>query len=478
MYGHPRRHFDESSRLSRATHGRRIVRTVLDVLLLLFICAFCAGVAAASAPFVRLFRAQGQLQKTNAMLQSRQYAPALFTLNQLEPRVSFYLPLLQDVRTQIIRCHLGLGRLDIAEQRAKSMLLSPPEPLQRQPPPGHLDAFWPFAGATADWFCSRVLTSLGAGQTGWAGWSGYQTIVAELDATGQRDLLMSLSERIESQYPDNPIVVRIGRPAPDQRPAPDALAAAEPQPSPAHEPAVATKPTPSPAPIPVVASSPAAVPVPAASAPPAPAPKPDTPVRNWGIVCTSDVYASNQRGERRIHLAPGTLVDIAAIRTLWSNTWAQCSFDDGGITIGGMLIPLDDLEVRDGPLGNARPREKELRVQRIKIARELAALRARGNGEGAPDVPAGPARQKFDAFCREVDAAKARMERATGAERMKLIDQLHKMKFEEVRLESAMKAETARSAVAAPAGAAAPGSRMAQLEAQLAATDRDLEAFR
>ena len=459
---------------------RHVNRHIRNALLVLGLLLFLGLVAIVAAPFVEIHRFQTILAQTDALLATGQPTEALRLLAPMEAAVSFHPASLQEFHCQTIRCYVRTDRLTDAARTARWMLEMPaPVPGPARRPRSAIEI--PDAIASdADWLCDRILSALVRDANAWDPWAGYKAFMGEISAHGDQAVLMEWADRLDREHPGNPIVrhVQLGG-------APRTVAATveppRPPPTLARPPRreIASAP---PIPAPVSTSSPPPVSLPVPPPPPtaSSAAGSERPAAHWGVVSQAQVPVYNRRGDRTMRLAAGTLVDIQAIETISQEQWADCAFTDGGISISGMLVRLADLEVRAGPLADADPKEKDLRVRRIKLAMQIAKLKEETvwSGDGEDGVSYRTARERYDSFWKETEELKRQMDRESGARRMQIIDKLRKMKAEEVplrqQLEAATKALEAARRKTAPSDA---NPELSKLEQELQSVERDLGRF-
>jgi hypothetical protein len=264
-------------------------------------------------------------------------------------------------------------------------------------------------------------------------WSGYETLLAELITLRDAPMIETLAADLTQRFPRSPVAIyatsakaevdAIRVPASSQD-NPDANKAA---PSTVAESTAPETNTPAPAPTDVeAASQPEAPPPPAQPA-------------SWGIVTNARSLAINpQTGQPIRQLKAGDVLVIEG----------TCSFHNVSALTGTLILNNrnvpdlafrgGDLEIHQGQFDRVPPAEVALRSRLAQISIEEAALGGPVAEETGPATAEEKAyRQSMErmaAFQKDSQALQVKLEKATGNERMAILDKLRLMKYQEQAL--------------------------------------------
>ena len=230
------------------------------------------------------------------------------------------------------------------------------------------------------------------------------------------------------------------------------------------------------------------VPAPDPLGPPASAAKPVSAVvgsrdkrpERWGVVQepTAKIYDLNGKFLRRIDVGSCVeFVDVVRSRDGRQLGRARIMPNRSGREI---LVPLDALDIAEGPFADASQTERTLRIRRARVLGQImendTARASRLNPANPNMRPYSSIRKKYRAFWQEVEQLKAA---AKGPNRVEALDKLREMKGEDIRLGNAYRKAKASYETWErdhPESLAAD-SRMATLQKQIAEIDQQLRGL-
>ncbi len=330
-----------------------------------------------------------------------------------------------------VRCLIRTGQFEAAKEVAEALHLDADEPVL--PNPLNTLAANPLA-----WLQKFGVSMVASYFNGFfpierpTEWSGYETLLAELITLRDAPTLEILASDLAQRFPRSPVAIYANSAKAEVDPIrfptssqdnPDATKTA---PAPGAESAAPETNTPEPAP--------ATTDVEAASQPEAP-PPPVQPA-SWGIVTNARSLAINpQTGQPIRQLKAGDVLVIEG----------TCSFHNVSALTGTLILNNrnvpdlafrgEDLEIHQGPFDSVPPAEVALRSRLAQINIEEAALGGPIPEETGPVTTEEKAyRQCMDrmaAFQKDSQSLQAKLEKATGNERMAILDKLRLMKYQE-----------------------------------------------
>ena len=317
-----------------------------------------------------------------------------------------------------VRCLARLGRLEQAGAIAESMRGECDSPV---PPPEWarlpVDPLGWLHQATLS-LVSRVMGGLFPPTLN-NPWAGYEAIIEELDAVENADALNRLADDLRARFPQSLIALKAAR---ARRPPPTPSRTAEPVRPDAPPNRAATAPAP--------IHPPTAVPD---------AGEPPPPSASWGIVTNTGAVAFHpQTGQPIRELKPGDVLAIEGAVLLRNEPVLTGVLILNNRTIPEIAFRAEDLEIRPGSFNTVPPQEVALRSRLAEIAVEESRLSLRLNREKTPATPEETAyreaQARFDSFQAEVASLTGQMDKKTGAERMRILDRLRTMKYQEQTL--------------------------------------------
>jgi len=157
-----------------------------------------------------------------------------------------------------------------------------------------------------------------------------------------------------------------------------------------------------------------------------------------GVVKTASARAYDSTGstiEDGVEL--GTFLEISSFKANRTDMLAVSSFSRSDSVISGILIPLNDIEIDTRQLSSLSDDDKSALKQRAillssidKLGSEQAALKAKLNPHADEYAKATAA---YNAYFKKSANLAARRESASGDERMKIEDELRKLRAEGAR---------------------------------------------
>ncbi len=252
-------------------------------------------------------------------------------------------------------------------------------------------------------------------------WAGYGTLLDELVATRNAEGLNALADNLITRFPRSSIAVLANSAKGELQP--DAPPDSAPHPSappPAETPESG---------ISSILESASSDPEPALSAPPP----------SWGIVTNAGAMALNPENGKPIR--PLKIGDVLAIEGRFPLP-DRVAFT-GTLILNNRNVPdlaflASDLEIRNGAFATVSPHEVALRSRLAEIQAEEAMLLPKVTRElanlGPEQTAYRQAQAALDAFQREASALNTQAEKATGPERMAILDKLRLMKYRQQTL--------------------------------------------
>ncbi len=163
--------------------------------------------------------------------------------------------------------------------------------------------------------------------------------------------------------------------------------------------------------------------------------------RMWGVVRGLDASVFDRTGAAVAQLDPGTVVEIAAIRTSATDRVAICRLKGKTVSGNVALIRIDDLAVRTGTFTNANSDLVSLLIRQAVLAGEIETQSqtvAQSGASGNPHAAAyRKARDTLRDFLKTARSLKGKFDSSQGSERAQLMDRLRLMKQEEVQVQQA-----------------------------------------
>lgn len=203
----------------------------------------------------------------------------------------------------------------------------------------------------------------------------------------------------------------------------------------------------------------------------------------WGVVRGIDAYVFDRTGAAVAPADPGTVVEIAAVRTSATDRVAICRFRGRTEPAGLMLMRLDDLAVRSGAFTRADSDLVSLLVRQAVLTGEIGMQKERVAENGSTGNPhAANYRKTRDAlreFLKKAQTLKGRFDASRGSERAELVDRLRMMKQEEVQLSQQFTEAKARFDqwnTTHASGGDEP-AEIKQMKAELAKIESDIKQF-
>lgn len=160
--------------------------------------------------------------------------------------------------------------------------------------------------------------------------------------------------------------------------------------------------------------------------------------RMWGVVHGLNTDIFDKTGAAITQADPGTIVEIASVRTSSTDRVAICRIKGRPETDNFSLIRADNLTIRNGTLNSANEALVNLLMRHSILASEIEM-----QTQPSPDrdTSANPhtaayrqAREKLKTFLRTAQDLKSKFDGSQGAERAQLVDRLRLMKQDEVLL--------------------------------------------
>jgi len=207
---------------------------------------------------------------------------------------------------------------------------------------------------------------------------------------------------------------------------------------------------------------------------------------HWAVVRTVDARAYNRAGKYLRAIPPGTLVDVLDIRDTRVGQLIVCKVLYQGAEVNDVVLMAKDLELRPGALASANPKEKDLRVLQAQV---LGQIRDRESDLLEAASKNNPyyaeykrIQEEYLTFARKAEELTKQRDAATGADKMRIADELRAMKGDDIRLGQTYKAAKQKyqdwkkqNASRASAGTSDP--QMAALRAKLAEIENELRNF-
>lgn len=256
-------------------------------------------------------------------------------------------------------------------------------------------------------------------------WAGYDMMIAELVAVRDEKTLNALADSLNTRFPQSSIAYSANSAKIELQPAEAGLSTntVTPGSSPSEN-------TPLP-PADETASATSAV-----EALPA---EPERPPPSWGIVTNAGAVALNPKTGQLIR--PLKIGDVLAIEG--TCTVQNVSALTGTLILENRNVPDlafqgKNLEIRTGDISRVSSEKIALLSRLAEVQAEEALLQPKAAQELAglspEELAYRKAQSKMDAFQRDVNGLNTKLEKATGAERMKTLDQLRLMKYQEQAL--------------------------------------------
>lgn len=158
----------------------------------------------------------------------------------------------------------------------------------------------------------------------------------------------------------------------------------------------------------------------------------------WAVVTNDAAAVYDSSGNLAQELAPGTLVEVACVRTNQTETLAICRYDTKPASMGIAVIRARDLMIRKGSLDSANADLLTLVRKQAQLEMEIRTMRAALASDAAKRNPHSEeynrARQACVEFNRNAKELRNKRDSSQGAARMELMDKLRSMKEEEVQL--------------------------------------------
>jgi hypothetical protein len=155
----------------------------------------------------------------------------------------------------------------------------------------------------------------------------------------------------------------------------------------------------------------------------------------WAVVKNDTAAVYDSSGNLTQELGPGSLVQVAAVRTNQSESLAVCRYDTMPASLSVALIRTRDLALRNGSLNAAKPDLVSLLVKEARLEMEIRAARASIASDLARRNPHtesfNKARSDCLAFNERAKAMRTKAESCQGSARMEVMDKLRSMKEEE-----------------------------------------------
>jgi len=163
----------------------------------------------------------------------------------------------------------------------------------------------------------------------------------------------------------------------------------------------------------------------------------------WAVVKCARVPVYSEAGKFLHRIDPGTLVDVSEIRQAKTGELAVCRTVNQANRV---LIFTRELDLQPGALQEAEREEVQLLVDRAKAAARIQTLREEASRGVRRDNPYAAqyetAQQRYQDFWNRARELQEGRDNSSGAARMKVIDELRRMKGEDVRVGKAY--ETAK----------------------------------
>ncbi len=288
-------------------------------------------------------------------------------------------------------------------------------------------------------------------------WAGYDALIDELTDVEDRTALNALANQLLARFPHSLIALKAAKSRAELNPSPS------PDPTGPAPAAPALPPTPSA----VTADAPPVIERPIPSSPdPEPPPFP----ASWGIVTNSRAVAFNAlTGQPVRELKPGDVLAIEGTGRIREEPALTGTLILNNRNIPDLLFRADVLEIRNGSFQSVSPQEVALRSRLAEIAFQENGFRLRLNREKEAYTPEEKAfrevQTRFDAFQAEVKNLTAQLDQKTGADRMRILERLRAMKYQEQTLLRALKER--KQAVEKTGGRSGPSGFARDLEALL-----------
>ncbi|MFO7871619.1 MAG: hypothetical protein R6V03_09340 [Kiritimatiellia bacterium] len=325
---------------------------------------------------------------------------SLRVLREVKPRSAPYPLLASRVCMGEIQSNLELDRYRAAVRAAEQLRLHDFRPADNS------QGIWSAVAAAGDSLANAVLKTGDTAPT--PDWSGYITIVDYLYSSGSYDELNDVARTILAVDPDNPIGRNAlksvaGGLAHEGMDSGTGIREAPPS-----ETADSTSPQES-------------------DGKTAPTQK-RRKVENWGIVRLRRAEARDTSGTVAGTVPLGTLVDIYDVQTIRNTKYALCDAVYEGDQVCDILIAVDDLHVRPGPLAGTTAVEKKLRIELAGLLFELQKESRKQNNANPHADQYRRAKKEYDEFWAKVKTLQKKRDNSTGAEHMRCADQLRMMK--------------------------------------------------
>jgi hypothetical protein len=326
-----------------------------------------------------------------------------------------------------IRCLVRSGQADAARGVAEMMRLTDDDPVMRRPLGDLLQRPLP-------WLQSAGLSLVSNFTTGFFPierpglWSGYETLFAELVAVRDAATLETLANELARQFPRSPIAIYANSARAEVTPGPSPLSALT-RPEPVSFSPVSTQPDD------LSPSSPPAE-QPAAPEPePEPVPPPPPPAA-WGIVTNARAMAYNPENGKPIRqLKAGDVFVIEGSVSSASGPLLTGTLILNNRNVPDLAFQSGDLEIRKGVFNSVPLAEVALRSRLAEIATEEAALADQAAAEldslTSEEKAYRLSVERMENFQKESQDLQAKMAKASGNERIAILDRLRQMKYQE-----------------------------------------------
>jgi hypothetical protein len=208
--------------------------------------------------------------------------------------------------------------------------------------------------------------------------------------------------------------------------------------------------------------------------------KPEVPP-SWGIVTNSHCVALNpDTGQPVRELKPGDILVIEGPCTVRNTAALRGTLILTKRNVPDLAFRREDLEIRAGDFSAVPTEEVALRSRlaeinmeetdlQLKVAREEASL-------SPGEIAYRQAREKMDAFTRDVAVLTAKLDKSTGSERMATLDKLRQMKYQEQTLLRDMQKKKDAAGLNSRAGESALSARLNTLRQEKTAILKRLSA--
>jgi tetratricopeptide (TPR) repeat protein len=402
-------------------------------------------------PFFRVAKIKNELDSADRLLRTGHPREALAQLQRIEIWATLYPPLSQRLTGSAIRCQAKLLDIRSAEQLARDFQ----DRYGRGRRPSR--NIWECLETFPDRLINSYL-SQSAGMPGATRWLGYEVLLNELEQAGDTNRVEKLAGEILSRDPENSLAKRVQ----------DALAAKREEesrktatPSPSVEAIKSEPPQKRVDHIDLARKHVAAKQWDKAveECDAALALDPENPDvaklkriaeardRRWGCTRTLAKAYDAVSGKAVQELAPGALVEVSGIRNgspLGELAICKVITDTNDPPI--LLVRMRDLDTKMGPLSSASEEEKTLRIRRVRLWAEIARLKDELLQSRLKDNPYKKeydvASAAYNAYWTKVKNLQAKHQASTGDERVRVADEMKRLKGEDIRIGQAL--ETAK----------------------------------